>query len=63
IEARAETVALPISLPRAYFFSVPLMITSLLMIATATLFFVEAMIGAFRGSKAEDQGLLDPVMD
>ncbi|MGI9499293.1 MAG: TRAP transporter small permease [Geminicoccaceae bacterium] len=63
IESRAETVALPINLPRSYFFSVPLMITSILMIATAALFLVEAVMGALRGPGAQDSGLLDPVMD
>ena len=63
IEARAQTVALPISLPRSYFFSVPLMIASLLMMATAALFFIEAVIGALRSTHAEREGLLDPVME
>ena len=63
IEARAQTVALPINLPRAYFFSLPLMIASLLMMATAALFFVEAVIGALRSTHAEREGLLDPVME
>ncbi|MGI9490275.1 MAG: hypothetical protein ACR2RF_31180 [Geminicoccaceae bacterium] len=38
------------------------MIASLLMMATAALFLVEAVIGAVRGARAEGEGLLDPVM-
>ena len=47
IEARATTVALPLDLPRAWFFSVPLMVASALMTLTVGLYLVEALVGAF----------------
>ena len=36
---------------------------SLLMLATAALFLVEAVIGAVRGARGEGEGQLDPVME
>ncbi len=46
IEARSTTIALPIDLPRSYFFSVPLILTSSLMLLTALFYFLEAVAGA-----------------
>lgn len=46
IEARSTTIALPIDLPRSYFFSVPLILTSSLMLLTALFYFLEALAGA-----------------
>ena len=45
IEARSTTIALPIDLPRSYFFSVPLILTSSLMLLTALFYFLEAVAG------------------
>ncbi|MDH3581997.1 MAG: TRAP transporter small permease subunit [Hyphomicrobiales bacterium] len=59
IEARATTVALPIDLPRSYFFSVPLMVSCLMMALTALLFLLEAILGVF--SKDEASGYLRPI--
>ena len=59
IEARSTTVALPIDLPRSYFFSVPLLLSSLLMILTLILFLFEATLGIFGD---ECPGLLAPIM-
>ena len=54
IEARATTVALPIDLPRSYFFSVPLMISCSMMAMTALLFLLEAILGIFFQDKTSD---------
>lgn len=55
IEARASTVALPIDLPRAYFFSVPLLLASGLMSLTVLLYFIEAVLTVFgRGGPRHD---------
>lgn len=59
IEARSTTVALPIDLPRSYFFSVPLMVSCFLMALTCTLFLVEAVLGVF--GRTEDTTLLAPI--
>ena len=59
IEARTTTVALPIDLPRSYFFSVPLMVSSALMALTALLFFFEALLGVL-GHDA-DETFLSPI--
>lgn len=59
IEARATTVALPIDLPRSYFFSVPLMVSCFLMALTTALFFVEATLGVV--GPVEDATLLEPI--
>ena len=59
IEARSTTVALPIDLPRSYFFSVPLMVSCLLMALTTILFFVEAVLGVV--GRDEDATLLAPI--
>ncbi len=59
IEARSTTVALPIDLPRSYFFSVPLMVSCALMTLTALLFLFEAILGAF--GRDEDGTLLSPI--
>ncbi|MEM7442665.1 MAG: TRAP transporter small permease subunit [Pseudomonadota bacterium] len=59
IEARSMTVALPIELPRSYFFSVPLMISCALMVPTLLLYLLEALLGVF-GAKQDD--LLKPIM-
>ncbi len=40
IEGRARTVALPVELPRSYFFSVPLFVSSALMLWTAAHYFI-----------------------
>ena len=45
IEARSTTIALPIDLPRSYFFSVPLILTSGLMLLTALFYFLDALAG------------------
>ena len=52
IEARATTVALPIDLPRSYFFSVPLLVSCSMMVLTTLLFFLEAVLGIFSPNKA-----------
>lgn len=59
IEARSTTVALPIDLPRSYFFSVPLMVSCALMSLTIFLFLFEAVIGIFTKEEPE---LLTPIM-
>ncbi len=59
IEARSTTVALPIDLPRSYFFSVPLLVSCLLMTLTTVLFLVEAVLGVVDQNK--DAGLLAPI--
>lgn len=46
IESRSTTIALPIDLPRSSFFSVPLLVSSGMMVLTAGLYFVEALAGA-----------------
>jgi len=61
IEARATTVALPFDLPRSYFFSVPLMVSCVLMAMTTLLFLFEAVLGMF--SATEDCDLLSPIMN
>jgi TRAP-type C4-dicarboxylate transport system permease small subunit len=45
IESRSTTIALPIDLPRSYFFSVPLLITSAMMMLTTILYLLEAVLG------------------
>ncbi len=47
IEARSTTIALPLDLPRSYFFSVPLMAASAMMLLTAALYLAEALAGIF----------------
>ena len=42
IEGRATTIALPIDVPRSWFFSVPLFITSILMLWTVSHYFISA---------------------
>ena len=42
IEGRATTIALPFDVPRSWFFSVPLFITSVLMLWTAGHYFISA---------------------
>lgn len=59
IERRSTTVALPIDFPRSYFFSVPLMVSCLLMALTSALFFIEAVVGTL--SRAVDMTLLTPI--
>jgi TRAP-type C4-dicarboxylate transport system permease small subunit len=59
IEGRSTTVALPFDFPRSYFFSVPLMISCLLMTLTSALFFIEAVVGTL--SRAVDMTLLTPI--
>ena len=59
IEGRSTTVALPIDLPRSYFFSVPLMISCSLMALTSVLFFIEAILGTL--GRAADAALLAPI--
>jgi len=59
IEARATTVALPIDLPRSYFFSVPLMVSCVLMALTSALFFIEAALGVF--GQTVDETLLSAI--
>jgi len=59
IESRSTTVALPIDLPRSYFFSVPLLLSCLLMMLTLFLFLLEAGLGVF-GDEHPD--LLAPIM-
>jgi TRAP-type C4-dicarboxylate transport system permease small subunit len=59
IEARSTTVALPIDLPRSYFFSLPLLISCALMVPTLLLFLFEAILRAF-GATEDD--LLAPIM-
>lgn len=61
IEGRATTVALPIDLPRSYFFSVPLMVSCALMSITTLLFLVESVLGVF--SATENSDLLSPIMN
>ncbi len=51
IEARSTTIALPVDLPRSYFFSVPLILASSLMLLTALLYFLEAVAGAVLGGR------------
>ncbi|QBX99885.1 TRAP transporter small permease subunit [Rhodophyticola sp. CCM32] len=62
IEGRSDTVALPISLPRSYFFSLPLMLASGLMVLTSVLYLLEALIGALRGGD-ETPASIRPVME
>lgn len=59
IEARSTTVALPIDLPRSYFFSVPLMVSCFLMVLTTVLFLVESVLGVV--GQADDPTLLSPI--
>ncbi len=59
IEGRSTTVALPIDLPRSYFFSVPLMISCSLMASTSALFFIEAALGIL--SREVDATLISPI--
>lgn len=59
IEARSMTVALPIDLPRSYFFSVPLMVSCVLMSLTTLLFLVEAVLGILNPDK--DAGQILPI--
>jgi len=60
IEARSTTVALPIDLPRSYFFSVPLLVSCFLMALTTILFLVEAILGVV--GRDEDATLLAPIL-
>lgn len=48
IEGRSTTVALPLSLPRSWFFSVPLWTSCLLLSLTTLLYFVEALLATLR---------------
>lgn len=59
IEGRSTTVALPIDLPRSYFFSVPLIISCSLMASTSALFFIEAALGTL--SREADATLISPI--
>lgn len=59
IEARSTTVALPIDLPRSYFFSLPLLVSCTLMALTSALFLFEAILGIFDPGKQAN--LLDPI--
>lgn len=59
IEARSTTVALPIDLPRSYFFSVPLLVSCVLMSLTTALFFIEAILGVV--GQVQDETLLSPI--
>ena len=52
IEARSTTIALPIDLPRSYFFSVPLVLTSSMMLLTALFYFLEALAGVISDDRA-----------
>ncbi len=63
IEARATTVALPVDLPRSYFFSVPLLAASAMMALTTTLYFIEALLGSFGSSAHGDASDVLPVME
>ena len=60
IEGRSTTVALPIDLPRSYFFSVPLLVSCVLMSLTLVLFLFEAVMGVFGN---DDPDLLSPIME
>lgn len=60
IEGRSSTVALPVDLPRSWFFSVPLYLSAALMSLTLLLYLIEALIGMFG---PRDHGLLAPVME
>ena len=44
IEGRASTVALPIDVPRSWFFSVPLFVSCILMLWTTTHYFLENLL-------------------
>ncbi|MCY4034418.1 MAG: TRAP transporter small permease subunit [Hyphomicrobiales bacterium] len=61
IESRSTTIALPIDLPRSYFFSVPLMASCILMTLTTLLFFLEAVLGVFKPDEQMD--LISPVTE
>lgn len=63
IEARSTTIALPVDLPRSYFFSVPLTISCALMMLTNLLFLTEALLGVFSTSGSERANLLAPVLE
>ena len=52
IESRSTTIALPVDLPRSYFFSVPLLAASTLMLATSVLYFAEAAAGVIQGERS-----------
>ncbi len=60
IEARATTVALPVDLPRSYFFSVPLLAASAMMALTTALYFLEALLGSLARDDASE---VLPVME
>jgi len=51
IESRATTVTLPLDLPRSYFFSLPLIISSILIMLTTLLYFIEAIMIALGSEK------------
>jgi TRAP-type C4-dicarboxylate transport system permease small subunit len=57
IEGRAVTVALPIDLPRSWFFSVPLFITSGLMAWTAAHYFFANMQVLITGAAVEPRAI------
>lgn len=61
IEARSETIALPVQLPRSYFFSVPLTVSCALLSVTALLYLAESLIDAARPGGAA--GAAVPVME
>ena len=53
IEGRASTVALPIDLPRSWFFSVPLFLSSALMTWTATHYLIENVLRLFGPNRGD----------
>ena len=53
IEGRAKTVALPINVPRSWFFSVPLLVSSALMAWTATHYFLASLVELCRADPGE----------
>ena len=60
IEGRATTIALPIDVPRSWFFSVPLFITSILMLWTAGHYFLSAFYRFFAPQQKPISAILSP---
>ncbi len=58
IEGRSTTVALPIDLPRSYFFSVPLTLSCVMMAATTVLNMLEALVQAISPQDASDKAFV-----
>lgn len=58
IESRALTIALPIDVPRSWFFSVPLFITCILMVWTSLHYLIENLILFFNPNTGKIQPLM-----